>query len=210
MNRINTLWIIIFFVFVYNDGIYKSTDGGSSWLLYDSEVWQSKNLRLAPNYPEINRLYFWDDVAFSPNFLKDSTIYAADGSTMHGSAVWISTDGGQAWKKLGNPENEVGHDSNAAYAIALSPDFETDHTILIGTHDGVFRSTTLPIKWKPMNHGLKLHFGIKNLTKSPYRLDTVPSIASDSDDNLHVVWWGTVATEDVSHTIYKSLRRTQK
>ena len=69
--------------------IYRSTDGGASWM------------RLQGGLPtDDNGTLF---VAFSPNYANDRTLYATGHrGDAWGEGVWRSTDGGDTWSALWN------------------------------------------------------------------------------------------------------------
>jgi photosystem II stability/assembly factor-like uncharacterized protein len=143
------------------DGLLKSIDGGMSW----NPVLLESTAKLG----------------VSPEYENDQTLFVATAA-----GVFKSTDGGNSWV----PVNDGLSDFNVE-ALILSPNYTNDHTIFAGTHEGLFKATQSNIVWEPANNGLMLTYGIENLTKNPYQLDTVPSIAVDHEGDAHVVWWGT-------------------
>ena len=101
----------IVFAYVRGDGIYKSTDSGDSWH------------KVATGLTGEQSGHGDYTVAFSPAFHKDKTLYAAGPK-----GLFISTDQGESWKLPGG--NSLGLEPNIL-ALAISPDYEHDSTILI-------------------------------------------------------------------------------
>ncbi len=90
------------------DGLYRSDDGGASF--------NYSNRSLAGDgYVTV--------ITCSPTIRNDATVFAAT----YLSGVWKSTDSGRSWS-LAAPQLK---DQNIV-AIALSPTFSTDHTMLFG------------------------------------------------------------------------------
>ncbi|MHB1389821.1 MAG: WD40/YVTN/BNR-like repeat-containing protein [Thermoleophilia bacterium] len=159
-------------------GVFKSTDGGASWSAVNSGLPASK--------------YVWS-LALSPNFATDHTLFAGTGNpggtgggTPFGS-VFKSTDAGASWSAVnsGLPVADV-------EALAVSPNFATDHTLFAGTHgyrdaSGVYESTDAGLSWRAVNTGLTVT-GVAALAISP-------NFASD-----HTIFAGTYGGGAFSYT----------
>jgi photosystem II stability/assembly factor-like uncharacterized protein len=106
------------------DGIAFSKDGGSNWI-YASLSVQTTIAQLA----------------MSPTFETDGIAFAA---TML-SGVLKSVDGGATWRasNLGLSDAEV-------TAMALSPNFENDATLVVAVSNGLFISRNLAASWQPL------------------------------------------------------------
>jgi len=145
-------------------GLWKSTDGGVTWLQLDTIPADSvQGFGISPNFTTDNTLGLarygggismsddgaqsWDannlgntdpftyHVEFSPNFANDGTVYSS-----HSDALVFSVDGGQTWR-----ESQVGAFPTF---VELSPNFTTDGTIFFGSRDdGLFRSTDRGRTW---------------------------------------------------------------
>ena len=154
-------------------GLYRSTDGGASWLpAYGSLGLQSDLVTSA--------------VAISPDFVRDRTLiagcsggvvcsydagltwhvitlptppsivsclafsprYADDGiaflSTME-DGVYRSADRGQNWARW-----NFGLFDLRVLALALSPDFARDETVFAGTETGIYVSKSGGRSWRPL------------------------------------------------------------
>ncbi len=98
---------------VGRDGVFKSSDGGQSWSLSNNGLpWNS----------EIFDTYF-NSIAVSPAFVVDSTLFVF----VPQAGVFRSTDAGATWESVySSPETMM----NAE--IAISPNYESDLTVLIG------------------------------------------------------------------------------
>jgi photosystem II stability/assembly factor-like uncharacterized protein len=101
----------------YPLGIFKSTDGGSSW------TWVFKDIPV----PIV-------DIALSPNYAVDQTVFVITrffGGTLSG-IILKSVDGGINWEYIDECN------SGSLSAIVFSPDYANDLTIFVGNHIGHF------------------------------------------------------------------------
>jgi photosystem II stability/assembly factor-like uncharacterized protein len=152
------------------DLLLRSTDGGSSW---------------APTHSGM-RGRSVNDLAFSPGFATDRTIYVATDR----AGVDISTDGGNHWGPTVISQTSV-------KSIALAPDFITSRILLAASKKGLFRSTdggaTAEIvldRTHPPAHAI--------LFSADFAHDATIYLAGDSDGLLISrdagLTWDTVAT----------------
>lgn len=109
---------------VYSGGIYRSVDGGRSWLLF------------VPNNKVGN---YVGSLAVDPG--NSNIIYAA------GNGVYKSEDGGETWQDI-NPEVETTH------ARDILIDVNNTDTIFVGSETGIFKSTNRGRDWTSINSGL--------------------------------------------------------
>ena len=129
------------FAATYQTGIYKSTDGGNSWIA------ASEGLDGA----------LINAIAVSPTFPQDQQIFAASNK-----GVYVSTEGGTNWMLLENSPNDV-----EISRISLSPTFSDDKEIFAGTYGkGVYRSSDAGSSWVAVNNGITDHY-ITSLAISP-------------------------------------------
>jgi photosystem II stability/assembly factor-like uncharacterized protein len=119
-------------------GLFSSADLGEHWRKSSTEL----------DEPWVQ------EVAASPGFAGDPTLYAATRST-----VFRSLDGGKSWKPRLRGRGMT--------TIALSPEFEEDRTVFAGSDgDGVFRSEDNGETWTSANAGL-LELSVQAVSLSP-------------------------------------------
>jgi len=97
-------------------GVYISEDGGTFWTRSD--------LSLA------------EDIAFSPTFLADHTVFAAT----YDQGLQVSTDGGRTYVPTTF--------SSWVNQVEVSPDFDSDLTLFVNGSGGIFRSEDGGITWQ--------------------------------------------------------------
>ncbi len=125
-------------------GLYRSADGGLTW----RPAYESLHLAAALTTTA---------VALSPDFEGDRSLFAGVPG-----AVLRSLDGGERWSVAPLPLPPP-----VVSALAVSPDYERDGTVLAGTvEDGVFRSADRGVSWSAWNFGL-LDLGVLALAISP-------------------------------------------
>lgn len=115
--------------------VLRSTDGG--------DTWQSDGAGL-PAGAGLNHL------AFSPNFSADRGVYV----WAEAEGLYRSGDGGQTWTRVYKPTG-----SWLIQSFALSPDFERDRLMFLGTlkeNHNVYRSADGGASWHPAELGLPL------------------------------------------------------
>ena len=125
-------------------GIFHSTDAGISWA-------HSVGIETALEN---------DAVRFSPNFAVDRTAF-----TWAANHLYRSTDAGQSWALYYTASNNIN-------ALALSPDFGSDHTAILGTFgQGVYITTDGGVTWNPCNTGLSDSFILSAAFSPSYSSD---------------------------------------
>jgi Dockerin type I domain len=112
-----------------NTGIYKTTDGGSTWV----------NVT-APNGNDA--LYPWSDVVVDPN--TPTIIYAAHGDPFNvngKNGVYRSLDSGSTWTVLTNAP----HGANGRIALAIAPSANTanNHVLYVAVATALGSSSVL-------------------------------------------------------------------
>ena len=126
-----------------DNGIYKSTSGGTSWT-------QSG---LTGNHMQ--------SLAVSPVYASDNTVFSGTNS----DGVYRSTNGGTSW-------TQVGLASTGVSALAISHNYVTDRTVFAGTNSGIYKSTDAGTSWTAMNTGFS-HSYISAIQISPnYAVDS--------------------------------------
>ena len=121
----------------YGGGLYKSTDGGSSWSAATSLGWlQVYALAVDPNVP--------------------TTVYAGtrtNGEGYPAGGVYKTTDGGATWTISNSGLRSSG--PNVPFVMALALDPQAPATLYAGlSTGGVFKSTDGGASWAAMNQGL--------------------------------------------------------
>jgi hypothetical protein len=109
-------------------GLFKSTNGGASWIDAGSLIGVVGGLPIEARVRSI---------AISPDFATDHTVFVGTEA-----GVFKSTSGGESW----NPVN-TGLTDFPIFSVAVSPDFANDHTIF-AAHDAVYScslETTPPV-----------------------------------------------------------------
>ena len=114
-------------------GIWRSND--------DGQTWQPSSRGLTDL--GITRL------AVSPDFARDGTLYA-----LSQRGVFRSTDRGATWTSLADRYAPLLKDLTVSFsALAVSPNFAHDNTLLIGHSSGLWRSTDRGETWTSINGG---------------------------------------------------------
>jgi|GEM_PF-1721267 len=132
----------------YAGGVFKSTNGGASWIAVNTGL----------TNPNINAL------AVSPSYVSDHTLFAGTlgSGVYYAGGVFKSTNGGASWSAV-----NTGPTNLAVYALALSSGYASDHTIFAGTYGGgVFKSTDGGASWSAVNIG-STNLGVRALALSP-------------------------------------------
>lgn len=124
-------------------GVYKTTDGGSTWerILFVDEKTGSADLVMDPSNPNKLVASMWEHRRWPWTFKSGGP----------GSGIHITDDGGKSWKKLtekeGLPEGELGR---VGLAIARSkPDII--YALVESKKNALYRSTDGGANWKKVN-----------------------------------------------------------
>ena len=129
-------------------GIYKSTDGGSTWkrVLFINEEVGAVDIEMDPTNPRILYASMWR-VLRTPYSLE---------SGGPGSGIWKSTDSGETWEEItrspGLPRGVVG--INKVTVSPVNP--ERVWAIIEAEEGGVFRSEDAGETWTRINKERKL------------------------------------------------------
>lgn len=154
------------FAGIRGSGIYVTRDGGKTWNEANSgfESSQATVKTTALNYindPPLQRAI--NDVALviSPDFDEDATLFAS-----LSAGLFYSVDAGVSWRKL-DVEEPLAH--VPLTAIAISPDFARDNTILAGYKGhGLLRSTDRGQTFHPVSkEPLPTNFDLIQIRFSP-------------------------------------------
>jgi photosystem II stability/assembly factor-like uncharacterized protein len=111
-------------------GIFRSEDGGETWLQSNSGL---------PPSPMI------ESITISPSYPSDHTVFIG----LEKAGVYKSTNGGQQWSPAG-----WGIENLTIKALQVTPNFASDQTLFAGSHEGLFKSTDGGASWKLLDIGL--------------------------------------------------------
>ncbi len=151
-------------------GVYKSSDGGTSWekLLYVDQITGCADLAMDPMDPNTLYASMWE-------FRRTGWSFSSGGSN---SALYKSTDGGATWNKIhsGFPEGDLGR-----LAIAVAPSNpKVLYTVIEAEKDerkGLYRSDDGGQSWNQLNND----FGI---TVRPFYFSRI--VVDPRDENVVV------------------------
>lgn len=109
------------------------------------------------------------DLAISPYFPKDGTLFAAVVINGKASAVYKTTDRGGSWQRVGDGVSAVlAENPDAQATIAISPDYDADKTVFVGTVDGLFQSDDAGMSWHKPLHPTAIEIGyVRAIAFSP-------------------------------------------
>jgi photosystem II stability/assembly factor-like uncharacterized protein len=118
----------------YVGNIYISRDQGKTWISPHKGLEIPRFTNSFKKRGQDPRRFF--DVAFSPNYEADKTLFA----TVLWTNVLKSTNQGENWKIIALPDAKG--EALRGLTIVASPSFASDKTLYIGTqYGGIFRST---------------------------------------------------------------------
>ncbi|MEA5463795.1 VPS10 domain-containing protein [Leptothoe sp. PORK10 BA2] len=136
------------------DGVFYSDNGGDTWQPV------ANGLTTTPQADKMGYPHF-TDLAMSPSFAQDGTVLA---SGFNG--LFKTTDQGDSWTQLDTLPGDI------VMALALSPDYGTDNTLVAVTYVGeAYLSEDGGDSWNPMAKGLEL----------PYFTDRLQPIERNDD-----------------------------
>jgi photosystem II stability/assembly factor-like uncharacterized protein len=170
-------------------GVYKTTDGGKTWkrILFVDERTGAADMAIDPKNPNKLIVSMWEHRRFPWSF----------NSGGKGSGIYITSDGGENWKKMtvkdGMPEGELGRagiafaPSNSKVVYAL---VEAKKSVLLKSTDGGYKWETISDK-EGINPRPFYYADIRvNPTNenTVYRLQTTLDVSIDGGANFKTVY----------------------
>ncbi len=148
-------------------GVYKSTDGGTTWenILFVNQKTGAAELAMDPSNPDVLYASMWE-------FRRTGWSFESGGEA---SALYKSTDAGKTWNKIHNgfPEGQLGR-----LAIAIAPSNPNIlYTVIEAEEDlrkGLYRSDDAGETWNQLNND----FGI---TVRPFYFSKIVVDPKDPD-----------------------------
>jgi len=153
-------------------------DGGVHWTPINSGLEFATAWAENPHTSDLRRdVHF----AISPDFDSDRTVFSGSPA---GDGLYVSENRGESWARLAPAIEEY---PGPVLAIALSPEFKTDHTVLVSIKGhGLLRSTDRGVHFAPIGEQLMLdNAAIELLEFSPHYYDD-RSIIAASDESLFI------------------------
>ncbi len=130
-------------------GVYKSTDGGTTWkkILYANDQAGAVDLILDPTNPRI---------LYASTWRAQRTPYSLSSGGV-GSALWKSTDSGETWTEISSNEG-FPKDTLGIIGVAVSPVNPDRIWAIVENKDkgGLYRSEDGGKKWSQVNSERKL------------------------------------------------------
>jgi photosystem II stability/assembly factor-like uncharacterized protein len=124
-------------------GVFKTTDGGKSWnkILYTNDQSGAADLVMDPSNPNKLIVAMWEHK-------RDPWFFKSGGE---GSGLYITHDGGDNWKKIGEeeglPKGELGR-----IGVAIAPSNpNVVYALVEAKKNALYKSTDGGFKWKMIN-----------------------------------------------------------
>ena len=155
------------FAIFQDHGLYRTTDGGSTWSMVDIGI---KNKRLF-TWKSINLIFI------HPKFPQ--IIYILDKS----NGIYKTTDGGTNWTDIGRNLPEGGIGGMDQYVGGLAVDYDDPDIVYAGLrHHGVYKSTDGGKMWGKITPPYILHGGAMSIDPNDNSLYLASVPASGDED----------------------------
>ncbi len=159
---------------------YVSTDGGQTWQAAKAPA----NATSQPNV-----------FVLSASFATDKTVFATFASTQNqqpAPALYVSTDGGQTWNSVLTGLQDI---------VAVSPNFDQDHTVIAVDATDVQLSTDGGQTWNKLADPLPSASDVAEIAFSPnFASDKTIMLVSAAVDQGSTAAHGTFVSTDNGHT----------
>jgi len=161
---------------IRGQGVYRSDDGGSSWIAVNHGLDFISDWARNPGRGDFRRDVY---LSVAPDFSSSRTLFAGSPAA---DGVYISRDRGDSWVRL---QADFGVSPAPVLAISVSPEFETDNSLAVSVNgNGLFRSRDRGMSFESIAQQLVAeNAAIEYLEYSPdYPHDQ--SIVAASDERL--------------------------
>jgi photosystem II stability/assembly factor-like uncharacterized protein len=161
---------------IRGEGVFRSEDGGAEWTPVNRGLNFVDDWTANPERGDFRRDLF---VAISPDFESDQTLYSGSPA---GDGLYMSHDRGTSWARIAGGIETL---PAPVLAIAISPEFQTDNTLLVSTKgQGIFRSVDRGLHFEAVGTQLIVeNSSIELLEFSPDFVND-QSIVAASDEKL--------------------------
>ncbi|MEM7037829.1 MAG: T9SS type A sorting domain-containing protein, partial [Bacteroidota bacterium] len=135
---------------VAQGGVWKTTDGGTTWtpLTDDLPMLRVSDIAVDPTDPDIMYIAMGDYAYFGAGLTLDDR----KRHTHYGLGIYKTTDGGQSWNPTGLSIAQTDFDFSLTRRTLIHPT-NTSTLLAAGTH-GVYRSTDAGGSWTQINDSL--------------------------------------------------------
>jgi len=163
---------------IRGEGVSRSDDGGVHWIEINDGLDFVDQWIEDPLGGNLRRDVF---IEISPDFASDKSVFAGSPA---GDGLFVSHDRGSTWSRL---SSGFGSQVAPVLAIALSPDFATDQTMIVSIKgQGIYRSTDSGQTFDRIGDALNAgNASIEQLLISP-NFSSDRTVVAASDETLFI------------------------